>query len=222
MKKIYFIPGVGANELIFSELGEFPYEKVLVKWIKNQKNESIESYVSRLIEKYGITKDDIISGVSFGGILAQEISRQLGNEKVILISSFRDKDDFRLHVKIALDLGLNKFIPKNMPKLEEVAAVIFNSATEKSKPLVKQMIQSVDYDLMYWSIQKIAELPKKKFINVKAINLIGTSDRLVKTWISRRTHVINDGSHLMIYDKADEITSVLNSIFVNRELLISA
>ena len=73
---IYLMPGLGANSLIFEYL-DFPKEKYsihLLDWIMPIKNESIENYCSRF-SKLIIHDDIILIGVSFGGVLVQEMSK---------------------------------------------------------------------------------------------------------------------------------------------------
>lgn len=96
MKRIYFISGLGANEKAFSKIGDLGQEKVMVKWLENQPKESLKSYAERLIQEYGIKKDEPLVGLSFGGILAQEIATILGSKEAILISGFQQKSSLRL------------------------------------------------------------------------------------------------------------------------------
>ncbi|MFY0601120.1 MAG: hypothetical protein JXR03_15695 [Cyclobacteriaceae bacterium] len=213
MNKIFFISGLGANELAFSKIGELGLQKVMVKWIKNHKKESLNSYCLRLIEAYKISKDDCISGLSFGGIVAQEIAHILGNRSVILISSFRDKSDLRFPFKLALNIGLHKIFPLvKIPILEEIIANILNSGSKESKKVLKEMIRSTDYGLMRWSIQKIAEKRYEEKTDVTLFNLIGTKDRIVGLWSNETSYSIDGGSHFMVYDKSWEITKILKGV----------
>jgi len=68
---------------------------VFIEWLPNHENESLHSYAKRLIDIYGIDRGDLIVGLSFGGLIAQQISEIVGQDRIILISSFRTKDDLR-------------------------------------------------------------------------------------------------------------------------------
>lgn len=87
-KKIYLISGLGADERMFQRLNFYNFEPVYLQWISPKKNESISDYAARL--KSQITEEKpIIIGLSLGGMMAVEISKQIKTEKVVLISSIK-------------------------------------------------------------------------------------------------------------------------------------
>lgn len=132
MNRIIFISGLGANELAFSKIGDLKCKKIVAQWIPNRKNETVTDYVKRLIEKHKIISTDILAGLSFGGILAQEISQIQGNSLVILISSFKKRSDLKFPFKIALGLGLYRIPLIRIPILEEIVANLLNSGNRES------------------------------------------------------------------------------------------
>ncbi len=213
MSRIFFISGLGANELAFSNIGNLGIEKIMVKWIMPNKKESIQSYSRRLISIYGIRQFDYVAGLSFGGIIAQEISKIINNTSVILISSFRDKSDLKLLFRIALSLRLNKFIlPIKIPFINNIITNVLNSGSAESRKILSEMIKSNDSDIMDWSIQKISELPRTKISNLTLNNIIGNKDRVVLTWRNDTTFIVEGGSHFMVFDNAIEVTNLIKEI----------
>ena len=211
MSKIFFIPGLGANEMVFDNIGELPLGKVNIQWLENHGDESINTYSHRLIETYKISKEDVVAGLSFGGILAQEITRILDLEKVILISSFRDINDLRSVYRFGLRTGLYQLAPNfRIPIIDEIIAYNLNSENQESKPILKKMLEQTDYELLKWSLQKIAELPVRQDESFKAHNIIGNRDKILKTWQNEYTTIIDNGSHFMVYEKADEVTQAIS------------
>ena len=212
MSKIFFISGLGANELAFAKLGDLGVEKVMIPWIKNERKESLESYAKRLITIHNIQSTDYLAGLSFGGIVAQTIANELGNTSVILISSFRNKSDLKLPFKLALTLGLNKlFIPVKVPIIENVIASVLNSGNKNNRAVLTKMIQLTDYKLMSWSMQKIADF-KQPYPNLILHNIIGSKDRILKIWTNKTSFIVEGGSHFMVHDSASDITKVIQSI----------
>ena len=88
---IYFMPGLAAGPEIFEhlKLSSEIYEFYYLEWIEPiDLDESIFNYALR------ITKDiqhinPVLVGVSFGGILVQEVSKLIATRKVIIISSVK-------------------------------------------------------------------------------------------------------------------------------------
>src|ERR1700758_372822 len=88
-KTIYLIPGVGANDKIFQNLDLSGYEVVHLKWPRHRKNETIQSYVKRLVPQIKTDTQPVLIGLSFGGIVAIELAKLINPFKTILISSIK-------------------------------------------------------------------------------------------------------------------------------------
>ena len=71
---IHFISGLGADERVFQFLDLPGIEKKFIRWIEPGKNESIHSYSLRLIDQIQQNEDLVLVGISFGGMVAQEIA----------------------------------------------------------------------------------------------------------------------------------------------------
>ena len=85
---VYFIPGLAAGKEIFEyiSLPEELYDVHIIEWIIPKKNETIKQYAKRmaaLVEK----KKPILIGVSFGGVMAQEMNEFLDLKKFVSISN---------------------------------------------------------------------------------------------------------------------------------------
>ncbi len=213
MKKQYFISGLGADKTAFQNLEDFGTTKIMIDWISNRPNESLYDYAARIIEKYGITSDDILAGLSFGGLVAQQIADILKPDYVILISSFRTKDDLKIQFSSGLKLKLHKLMPEMKSEfIGTIVANYLNSGTSQSKSALKAMLSSTDMKLMKWSLEKIYEQNNPLAIDVKKYSLIGSIDRVVKPWKIESTYIVEGGSHFMVYDKAEEISDIIRGI----------
>ncbi len=209
----YFIPGVGANETAFSKIGEIGIEKVAIPWIAHEEGDTIESYAQKLIRKYKIGPKDITMGLSFGGLLAQEIAAQLGHREVVLLSSFQSIKHLRGLFQFGLKFGLNNMLPNvRTPIVDEFVALYLNAGSPDSKATIKQMTLDVDHEFMKWCIAQIAVYHNEVNENIIAHNIIGNSDKILKLWKNEHTHIIDGGSHFMVYEKADEITPIIKEI----------
>ena len=213
MQKLFFISGLGANERAFSKIGEVGCEKIMVKWIANDENETLEDYAVRLINRYEIKSHDIVAGLSFGGLLAQKISAITGQQMVILLSSFRDRNDLKFPFRQALNTGLYRLLPPiRVPYVDALVANILNSGTAESKTVLKEMVRSTDYRLMKWSLEQIANTGGNADNGVVLHNILGDRDRIVQLWRNDTTYVVKGGSHFMVYDRAEEVTGIIRDI----------
>ncbi len=215
MPKIYFISGLGADSRAFTKIQEFDnYQNVFLEWIPNLPNETFSNYIARLIKGHDINDDDIVLGLSFGGLAAIEIARQASAEKVILLSSFQDKNGLKAHLKFLLDLRLYNLIPNFKLKFIDKQAVKgFGNVSAEAKEGLMEMMRDTDPKLIKWSLKQIR---KSKFIDnlkLELINILGTKDELVQKWeLPNNNFFIKNGGHLMVYDNADEINDILKKI----------
>ena len=92
---IYFVPGLAANKSIFEyvSLPQEHFELHFLEWIIPLSiQESIEDYAKRMCEPIA-HENPILVGVSFGGIMVQEMSKLIKPKKVIIISSIKNRDE---------------------------------------------------------------------------------------------------------------------------------
>jgi esterase/lipase len=69
----YLISGLGADERVFDYLDVKAHTSV-IKWLEPEYKESLEDYTQRLSFRINQTEEFGIIGVSFGGIVAIELS----------------------------------------------------------------------------------------------------------------------------------------------------
>ena len=208
MKNQFFISGLGADEKAFSKLGDFGTNKIFIEWLKNHDKESLHSYCQRLIDQNNIQQGDLLVGLSFGGLIAQQIAEIVGIDKVILISSFRTKDDLK-----RLAYKLHKLIPNAKSDLvANLVANFLNSGTSSSRSIIQEMVKSTDMILMNWSIEKIYQQDHELAPSITKVNLIGTKDRIVKSWSNDTTHLIEGGSHFMVYEQAETVSRIIREL----------
>ena len=82
---VYFMPGMCANSMIFERIElSSNFKSHYLDWIPPQKNESLSNYVIRLSKNIK-HENSILIGVSFGGIIVQELSKILKIKKIIII-----------------------------------------------------------------------------------------------------------------------------------------
>jgi pimeloyl-ACP methyl ester carboxylesterase len=108
---IYFISGLGADERVFQFLNLDEVDHTFIKWNEPERKESLTTYCKKLIKQIDTTKEIILIGVSFGGIIAQEISKIISCRKVIIISSVKTKNEFSWPLRLARKLQIHLIVP---------------------------------------------------------------------------------------------------------------
>ncbi len=211
-KKIYLISGLGADERIFELLDLEDYEPIHIKWIEPKKHETIKDYALRLSKQIE-TKKPLILGVSFGGMIATEIAKQIDYEKVILISSAKTKNEIPILYRLIGHLNLHRLIPIQFFKQPNfITYWFFGMRTKTEKKLLKSILTETDCTFLKWAINSIIKWDNEYQITRK-IQIHGSTDKILpKQNIKNVDFEIDEGGHLMIYNRANEISLILKGI----------
>jgi pimeloyl-ACP methyl ester carboxylesterase len=210
--KAYFISGLGADRVIFKNL-ELPegIEAVHIDWISPLENESLCSYASRLSQKIDPSQPFILIGLSFGGMLAVEISRFLKPLQLILISSVTKSDQLPRFYRWAGNCGLHKIIPVNFFKQASLMKRLFTTETSEDKKLLRQMIRKLDPAFIKWALNAIV-CWRNPDDPQNYIQIHGSGDLILPLRRLKPTHIIKGGGHLMVVNRANEINRVIGEV----------
>jgi len=202
--KLYLIGGLGADERVFNYL-RLNSETQIIKWIEPKPKEELKDYSKRLLQQ--IIQDDEfgILGVSFGGIIAIEISKLIKPKKLILISSVETSTQLpQTYISIGKTQVLN-LIPNQLIKPPKpLLGFLFGA---KNKQLLKQIINDTEPEFIRWALNAIINWSNEE-TPIEAIRIHGTKDKLIP--LKGEAIEINDGGHFMIVDKAEEISKLIN------------
>ncbi len=212
-KNIYLISGLGADERIFKHINFGELTPRFIKWIAPKKDELIENYALRLLEQID-DKKPIILGVSFGGMLAIEISKLIDCQKVIIISSAKTRNDIPLIYRIFGQLKLHKLMPINLLKSANfLTYFLFGMSNKNEKKLLKNILKDTDKTFLKWAINAIINWQNKTELMPNLIQIHGDLDRILPIKNKAKIDlIIPNGGHLMVFNKADLINPFLTRI----------
>lgn len=211
-KTVYLFSGIGADSSIFMNLKLPGYHKVYITWIPALPNESLTQYAGRIKSQITVEHPYII-GLSFGGIMAVEVSKQIRVEKMVLISSVRTKNELNRRQFFFMKMGLYRIIPGSLIKRTNfVTYRYFGARSPEDKKALTKLLLDTDVTFFRWALRGIAYWDNKEAPE-RTIQIHGTADRVITT---RRVHPdyrIKGGGHLMILDKADTIGKIITHYF---------
>lgn len=207
-KKIYIFSGLGADERVFQPLDFSDFSPTFIKWTVPKDSETIEQYASRLLDQITTAKPTLI-GLSFGGLIAVEVAKQIDTEKVILIASAKTKKEIPFYYRLAGQLGLHKLMPTGLLKSSNfITNWFFGTSSTFDKQLLKQILIDTDPTFLKWAIDKVARWTNQ--IQIKNIfHIHGTSDKILPFKFVNCNSIVKNGGHLMTINKADELNNIL-------------
>jgi pimeloyl-ACP methyl ester carboxylesterase len=207
--ELYLLSGLGADRRVFDFLDLHGFKLIHIDWIKPLEDEKIASYARRLLQQINTSRPTMI-GVSFGGIIAIEIAKQIETDKLILISSVQTKADIPFRYRLAGSFWMNKLIPAPLyRKANFLVYWLFGVKNKKEKELLKAILDDADNDFVDWATNSIVNWDNDKLLP-NVITIHGTADRVFP--FNKADYKVDHGGHLMVVSKADEVSRILRKI----------
>ena len=208
---VYFFSGLAADEKLFENLVLPSHLKVAyVYWIEPLKHEGLAEYCRRLSKQMDTTDEFVIVGVSFGGIVCVELNKLVHPKQTIVISSIAIKQELRPLLKFIRRFSIHKMIPAGFYKwYSPILNWYFGTKSEREKELLKFYTRSATKNYLKWAVNEIINWKNKQRPG-NLFHIHGTNDRIFPYKRSGADVLIKKGSHLMIHNRADEISAILS------------
>ena len=156
-----------------------------------------------------VSEDPVLIGVSFGGVLAQEISKIINCKKVIIISSVKSRRELPRRLKLLQKLGLYKLLPTGrISKMDDFSRFNFHQSVRKKAELYNRYMRVRDEKYLNWSIETILHW-KGESHSSEVIHIHGTKDEIFPIKYIGDCIPIEGGTHAMIITKARKISEII-------------
>ena len=204
MRKIpvYLMPGLAASSSIFERitLPDDVFEIVLLEWEIPLDNETLAEYAKRITQKI-IHPNPVLIGVSFGGILVQEMARFVDARKVIIISSVKTNLEFPRRMKVAKTTKAYKLIPTNLlANVESLTQFSFGNKINQRLKLYEKFLRIRDKRYLDWAVEQVI-LWDRTVVDENVIHIHGDADDVFPIKYIRNCIVVKGGTHIMILNK---------------------
>lgn len=212
---VYFMPGLAASSLIFERivLPDSLFEVHLLDWELPIENESLKDYAKRMAERI-TAPNPVLIGVSFGGILVQEMAAFLNPLKVIIISSVKSNIEFPRRMKIAKTTKAYKLIPTSIfSNMEKLSAFSFGKSIAHRLKLYERYLSVRDVHYLDWAIERIL-LWDRTQVDPNVIHIHGDADEVFPIQYIKDCIVVKGGTHIMILSKYKWLNENLPAIIL--------
>ena len=211
---IYFVPGLAASSSIFEYI-QVPSEKFEIHYldwlVPESKNETVEHYAKRMCANIE-HKDPILVGVSFGGVMVQEMSKQLTVKKTIIISSIKSTQELPKRLRLIKKTKAYKLLPvKAITNIENFSKMAFGKTVKKRVDLYQKYLSMRDKDYLPWAIHTILHWKQNEPLP-EVVHIHGNKDGVFPIKHVTNCKVIEGGTHIMIINKAKHISNMLQEV----------
>jgi pimeloyl-ACP methyl ester carboxylesterase len=207
-KKIYCISGLGADQRVFQNLRIPGVEFIYIPWAQWDKHDDLGCYAQKMA--YQIKEESpIVLGVSFGGMLATEMLLANPLQKSIIVSSAKTRAELPKFSGTLRFLIKAKLIPYSLTtRPNRFANHMFGAETEEEKKLLASILKDTNVHFLKWAAKAILGW-RNETVPEGIVHIHGTADNLIRPEGVHPTYWVEGGSHIMIYNKAEEVSRLI-------------
>ncbi|MCV6631414.1 MAG: alpha/beta hydrolase [Flavobacteriaceae bacterium] len=212
---IYLVPGMAANASIFDNLvlDNKQFELYKLEWFVPEPKMSMREYALKLLEN---VKDEspVLLGVSFGGVVVQEMAKYCNPQKVILVSSIKTKSELPPKMRFAAMTNIHKLLPTRLiSNVELLAKYALGEKIKSRLDLYKTYLSVNDPEYLNWAIDKMMHYDNKEVLS-NCVHIHGDKDPVFPIKYIKDCVVVENGTHIMILNKARRISMEIHRILL--------
>lgn len=205
---IYVFSGLGADERAFQKLDFAGADVCFIRWISPRANESLPAYAKRLLPQVE-SPSPILLGLSFGGMLAQEVAKLIPVQRIILLASAKSEKEIPPYFRLLGTLGLHRLLPSRwIKKPSKLNYWLFGAETAEDRHLLDQILQDTDASFLHWALPAIAQW-KNTTAADNLIHIHGSRDRILPIRFVAYDLCLEGAGHFMTLNRPQEISELM-------------
>ncbi len=177
------------------------FEVYRLEWFVPQLDMDLGDYASAMCQKI-VHDHPVLLGVSFGGMLVQEMAKHIPVKKVIGISTVKSNRELPKRMLFAKYTKVHKLLPTGLiNNVELLAKYAFGETVTKRLHLYEQYLGMRDKVYIDWAIDNIVnwkqDEPPDNFVHIQ-----GDKDAVFPITNIRDCITVKNGTHTMIIHRA--------------------
>ena len=209
------MPGMAASPKIF-EFIDLPdkFEIFCLSWTTPKQDELLSDYAKRMCNKVK-HKNPVLLGVSFGGILVQEMAKYISVHHIIIISSIKSRNELSFPMKMAKKTNAHKLLPTQwINNIDLLAMFSFGRGIKKRISLYQRYLSERDPKYLNWAIDSLVNWNQENVID-NIVHIHGISDNVFPIKNLNQPFIKIRGGHAIIITQAKWFNKELPIIIQN-------
>lgn len=193
------MPGLAASPVIFERirLPEDQFEVYWLSWKIPLNGESLSAYAKRMCSEIK-HENPVLIGVSFGGVLVQEMAQFINLRKLIIISSVKTKDEIPLRMKLVRSSKIYRLVPTRLlQQIEVLQRFAFNQALKMRFKLYEKYLSMRNKEYLEWAIEQMLCWNRTQ-VDENVVHIHGDADEVFPIENIKSCIAVPGGSHIMI------------------------
>jgi pimeloyl-ACP methyl ester carboxylesterase len=209
-RRLVLFPGMGADARLVSRIGLKNADLVAPNHEKTLPFENLIRYSDRMADKLAIRPDDIVGGVSFGGMMAAQIAARRKTAGLIVLGGSLDSAWLPPHYRALDAAGL--LIPDFLLGVRSWAPVVrwrFSPVDRESLACLQRMAEDCPPRRLWDFGHMIVEWAGVQRPECPTLVVHGDLDRVIPIEVVKPDVVISGAGHAFTLTHAEETTRVL-------------
>ena len=219
--RIIFLPGLGTDERLIEPQRALPAHIEVPPWLQPlHERESLPSYAKRLAATLDASTPFYLAGISFGGMLAQEVARHVRPRRVFLLSSCTSRHGIPHVYRVAGDVLMPYLVPAILNPLKSLPSRVRSVGPALRLPMwpshmlacnrvVHEMVRDCPPKLFRWSVQALLRWDGHAEPIGPVVHIKGSRDIVLPHHLCRPTHLVRGAGHLMNMTHADRVNEII-------------
>lgn len=216
---VYCMPGLAANPTIFEKI-ELPGDRYKIHWLDwllPKRRETLREYAERMCERVK-HNNPVLIGVSFGGVLIQEMSQLIKVRRLIIISSVKCQRELPRRMRFAKSTGLFRFLPTGLAShLDYFDRLVVGDFAQKRLELYKKYLSITDTRYLDWAIEQMVCWDKRDPLQ-EIVHIHGDKDIVFPYKYIEGCITVPGGTHVMIINRFRWFNENLEEIILTGKL----
>lgn len=198
---VYFMPGMAVDSSIFGHIILPEYYIVhYLEWEIPETNQSLKDYAKNMLQ-YVKEDNPVLIGVSFGGVIIQEMAKLISVRRLIIISSVKCAAELPSRMKFAAKTGIFKLIPTGLVNyIDFFEKIAFGEFLKKRAKLYRQYLSIKDKKYLNWAIRHMVTWDCAKPVE-NVVHIHGDQDIVFPIKNIENCIVVPGGTHIMIVNR---------------------
>ena len=213
---VYLMPGMAANPTIFEhiKLPKNQFKIHWLHWIIPLKDELLTDYAKRMTEQVK-HEDIVLLGVSFGGVIVQEMNKYLNVRKLFVVSSVINKHQLPKRMKLIKTTKAYRLMPTQLlSNIDLLAKYAFGEFIKKRVHLYKKYLSVNDKIYIDWAVKQMVCWDQESSPE-GVIQIHGDNDGVFTQSCDKDCIVVKGGTHIMIINKFKWFNENLPKLILN-------
>lgn len=191
----------------------FP-QLIVPDWPVPASQEPMGTYCERIADKLRSHGPCVIGGASFGGLIAQEVSRHITPRAILLIGSVRSPADLPRYVRCSRRLRfLVPLIPVRL--LQFILAPAASSLARRIMPHLCGLacqFRGSDPTVFKWSLIRMLEWNSTPVVNCPVFQIHGDRDFVLPSRLTHPDHLVHGGGHVISLTHPKEVNNYIRNV----------